>query len=186
MEFWPPVPDGQVGGLEILKQYLINRKKAFEPGNEHLPKPKALLLGRYPGNGEVPLMQGSGIYLRLAPHQAGYLCSKGSLVGESERKIRQATATIDAFGRAVVWLDEIDKGFAGVKSSGSTDGGTTSSHVRPLPDLDAGDHKPCAGHGDGQQHQGTAAGVPAGGTVRCPVFRRSPERAKSGSRSSGS
>jgi len=31
---------------------------------------------------------------------------KGSLVGESEHKIRQATATIDAFGRGVVWLDE--------------------------------------------------------------------------------
>ncbi|MFC1895413.1 AAA family ATPase, partial [Thermodesulfobacteriota bacterium] len=46
---------------------------------------------------------------------------------ESERKIRQATATIDAFGRAVVWLDEIEKGFAGVKSSGRTDGGTTSA-----------------------------------------------------------
>ena len=48
-------------------------------------------------------------------------------MGESERKIRQATATIDAFGNAVVWLDEIDKGFAGVKSSGKTDGGTTSA-----------------------------------------------------------
>jgi len=52
---------------------------------------------------------------------------KGSLVGESERKIRQATATIDAFGRGVVWLDEIDKVFAGVKSSGRADGGTTSA-----------------------------------------------------------
>jgi len=51
---------------------------------------------------------------------------KGSLVGESERKIRQATATIDAFGKAVVWLDEIDKVFSGIKSSGHTDGGTTS------------------------------------------------------------
>ena len=30
-----------------------------------------------------------------------YFISKGSLVGESERKIRQTTATIDAFGSAV-------------------------------------------------------------------------------------
>ena len=42
---------------------------------------------------------------------------KGSLVGESEQKIRQATATIDAFGKAVVWIDEADKVFSGVKSS---------------------------------------------------------------------
>jgi SpoVK/Ycf46/Vps4 family AAA+-type ATPase len=48
-------------------------------------------------------------------------------VGESEQRIRQATATIDAFGKAVVWLDEIEKTFSGVKSSGRTDGGTTSA-----------------------------------------------------------
>jgi SpoVK/Ycf46/Vps4 family AAA+-type ATPase len=52
---------------------------------------------------------------------------KGSLVGESERKMRQATAVIDAFGEAVIWIDEIEKAFAGTKSSGETDAGTTAS-----------------------------------------------------------
>ena len=52
MEFWPPVPENMVGGLDLLKRYLSNRKKAFEPGNEHLPKPKALLLVGIPGTGK--------------------------------------------------------------------------------------------------------------------------------------
>ena len=43
MEFFPPVPMNDVGGLGLFKKYLENRIKAFEPGNEHLPKPKALL-----------------------------------------------------------------------------------------------------------------------------------------------
>ena len=41
--------------------------------------------------------------------------------------MRQATAIIDGFGMAVVWLDEIEKSFSGVKSSGETDGGTTAA-----------------------------------------------------------
>jgi SpoVK/Ycf46/Vps4 family AAA+-type ATPase len=127
MEFWPPVPIDQVGGLEPFKQYLTNRMKAFEPGNEHLPKPKALLLVGIPGTGKSLSCKAAASILTWPLIRLDVSALKGSLVGESERKIRQATATIDAFGRAVVWLDEIDKGFSGVKSSGHTDGGTTSS-----------------------------------------------------------
>ena len=127
MEFWPPVPIDQVGGLDLFKQYLQNRMKAFEPGNEHLPKPKALLLVGIPGTGKSLSCKAAASILNWPLIRLDISALKGSLVGESERKIRQATATIDAFGRAVVWLDEIDKGFSGVKSSGHTDGGTTSS-----------------------------------------------------------
>ena len=127
MEFWPPVPIDQVGGLEPFKQYLTNRMKAFEPGNEHLPKPKALLLVGIPGTGKSLSCKAAASIFNWPLIRLDISALKGSLVGESERKIRQATATIDAFGRAVVWLDEIDKVFSGVKSSGHTDGGTTSS-----------------------------------------------------------
>ena len=126
MEFWPPVPVDQVGGLELFKQYLNNRMKAFEPGNDHLPKPKALLLVGIPGTGKSLSCKAAASILNWPLIRLDISALKGSLVGESERKIRQATATIDAFGKAVVWLDEIDKVFSGIKSSGHTDGGTTS------------------------------------------------------------
>lgn len=127
MEFWPPVPIDQVGGLNLFKHYLSNRMKAFEPGNEHLPKPKALLLVGIPGTGKSLSCKAAASILNWPLIRLDVSALKGSLVGESERKIRQATSTIDAFGRAVVWLDEIDKGFSGVKSSGHADGGTTSA-----------------------------------------------------------
>jgi SpoVK/Ycf46/Vps4 family AAA+-type ATPase len=126
MEFWPPVPEDQVGGLERFKQYLANRKKAFEPDNEHLPKPKALLLVGIPGTGKSLSCKAAANILGWPLIRLDLSALKGSLVGESEQRIRQATATIDAFGNAVVWLDEIEKGFAGVQSSGRTDGGTTA------------------------------------------------------------
>jgi len=127
MEFWPPVPVNQVGGLDLLKQYIMNRRKAFEPGNEHLPKPKALLLVGIPGTGKSLSCKAAASIFSWPLIRLDISALKGSLVGESERRIRQATATIDAFGKGVVWLDEIEKGFAGVKSSGNTDGGTTAA-----------------------------------------------------------
>jgi len=127
MEFWPPVPEDMVGGLDLLKQYLRNRKKAFEPGGEHLPKPRALLLVGIPGTGKSLSCKAAASIFGWPLIRLDISALKDSLVGESERKIRQATATIEAFGKAVVWLDEIDKVFAGVKSSGKTDGGTTSA-----------------------------------------------------------
>ena len=127
MEFWPPARVEDVGGLDQFKQYVANRKQAFEPGGEHLPKPKALLLVGIPGTGKSLSCKAAASLLGWPLIRLDISALKGSLVGESERKMRQATATIDAFGRAVVWLDEIDKSFAGVKSSGTSDAGTTSS-----------------------------------------------------------
>lgn len=127
MEFFPPVSLDQVGGLTLLKQYLFNRKRAFEPGYTHLPKPRALLLVGIPGTGKSLSCKAAASILNWPLIRLDISSLKGSLVGESERRMRQATATIDAFGKAVVWLDEVDKVFAGVKSSIQTDGGTTAS-----------------------------------------------------------
>lgn len=127
MEFWPPVPVDQVGGLDLFKQYINNRMEAFKPGNDHLPKPKAILLVGIPGTGKSLSCKAAASILGWPLIRLDISALKGSLVGESERKIRQATTTIDAFGKAVVWLDELDKVFSGVKSSGYTDGGTTAS-----------------------------------------------------------
>ncbi|MBT6690428.1 AAA family ATPase [archaeon] len=126
MEFFPPVPMDQVGGLEPFKQYLGNRIKAFELGNEYLPKPKALLLVGIPGTGKSLSCKAAASILNWPLIRLDISALKGSLVGESEKKMRQATATIDAFGKAVVWLDEIEKSFSGIKSSGQSDGGTTA------------------------------------------------------------
>ena len=38
---------------------------------------------------------------------------KSSLVGESERRMKQAASVIDAFGESVVWIDKTEKAFFG-------------------------------------------------------------------------
>jgi SpoVK/Ycf46/Vps4 family AAA+-type ATPase len=48
------------------------------------------------------------------------------LVGSSEENIRKAIATAEAVAPAILWLDELEKGFSGVQSSGQSDAGTTA------------------------------------------------------------
>src|SRR5437588_3364218 len=50
----------------------------------------------------------------------------GGLVGASEENIRKAIKTAEAIAPAVLWLDEMEKGFSGTGSSNMSDGGTTS------------------------------------------------------------
>src|SRR5262249_37535930 len=50
----------------------------------------------------------------------------GSLVGSSEENVRRAIAVAESVAPAILWVDEIDKAFAGTQASGATDGGTTA------------------------------------------------------------
>ena len=49
-----------------------------------------------------------------------------SLVGSSEENMRKAIQTAEAVAPCILWMDELEKGFSGTKSSGSTDGGTSA------------------------------------------------------------
>ena len=48
----------------------------------------------------------------------------GGIIGESESKMRQMIQLSEAIAPCVLWVDEIDKAFAGMESKG--DSGTTS------------------------------------------------------------
>ena len=50
----------------------------------------------------------------------------GSLVGSSEENVRRAIAVAESVAPAILWVDEIDKAFAGSQGSGGSDGGTTA------------------------------------------------------------
>jgi len=49
------------------------------------------------------------------------------LVGQSEANLRSVIQTAEAITPCCLWIDEIEKGLSGSKSSGATDGGTSAS-----------------------------------------------------------
>jgi SpoVK/Ycf46/Vps4 family AAA+-type ATPase len=117
-----------IGGLDLLKDWLVTRKSAYsEKAKQYgLPNPKGLLIVGIPGTGKSLTAKATATVfgVPLLKLDAGRLF--GSLVGQSEGNLRSVMQTAEAIAPAVLWIDEIEKGFAGSKSSGATDGGTSA------------------------------------------------------------
>jgi SpoVK/Ycf46/Vps4 family AAA+-type ATPase len=109
-----------LGGLENLKDWTLNRFKNRRIG---LPFRGILLLG-VPGTGKSHFAKALGNEVGWPVLSLDMGRVFGSLVGESEAKMREALKVVDAMAPCILFIDEIEKGLAGVGGS-STDGGTT-------------------------------------------------------------
>jgi AAA+ superfamily predicted ATPase len=110
-----------IGGLDNLKNWLLNR---FFNKQEDLPWRGVLLLG-VPGTGKSSLAKALANEVKRACVEMSMSSMFGSLVGESEDRMRQALSVIDAMEPMILFVDEVEKGLAGVGSSHEGDSGTT-------------------------------------------------------------
>jgi hypothetical protein len=110
-----------VGGLANLKAWLEKRRDAFDGSAPQLDAPKGVMLLGVQGCGKSLAARASaGIFnVPLLRLDCSALFDK--FVGESERNLRESLSTADLLSPCVLWIDEIEKGFA----SGETDGGAT-------------------------------------------------------------
>ncbi|MFO0829442.1 MAG: AAA family ATPase [Phycisphaerales bacterium] len=117
-----------VGGLERLKDWLGKRSLAFSDKAQAfgLPAPKGVLLVGVQGCGKSLCAKAVSREWRmpLLRFDVGRMFS--SLVGSSEENIRRALSVAESIAPVVLWVDEIDKAFAGSQGSAGTDGGTTA------------------------------------------------------------
>jgi hypothetical protein len=111
----------EVGGLSKLKAWLEKRRDAFDGSAPQLDPPKGLLLLGVQGCGKSLAARASaGIFnVPLLRLDCGALFDK--FVGESERNLRESLNTSELLAPCVLWIDEIEKGFA----AGDVDGGAT-------------------------------------------------------------
>ena len=117
-----------VGGLGNLKDWLRRRARAFGHAAKAygLPAPKGLLIVGIPGTGKslTAKATASAFGLPLLRLDMGRVF--GGIVGQSEANLRAVIQTAEAIAPCVLWIDEIEKGFAGSESGGASDGGTSS------------------------------------------------------------
>jgi SpoVK/Ycf46/Vps4 family AAA+-type ATPase len=119
-----PVDLNEIGGLSGLKRWLKHRRDSLgEEAREFgLTPPRGVLLLGVQGAGKSLCAKAIATawqrpLLRLDP---GALYDR--FVGESERRLREALHQAEMMAPIVLWIDEIEKGFASAAAH-STDGG---------------------------------------------------------------
>ena len=129
LEWFDPLPGGldAVGGLDNLKTWLVSRRLAYSPAARAygLPAPRGALLVGIPGCGKSLTAKAIATAWGVPLLRVDLGALKSKYVGESEGNLRRAFRVIEAIGRCVVWLDEIEKSLAGA-TQGAADGGVSS------------------------------------------------------------
>ncbi len=129
LEYYPGTEKfADVGGLAALKLWLARRGTAFmQKAREFgLPEPRGILLLGVQGCGKSLSCKAVGSLwgLPILRLDVGKIFS--GVVGSSEQNVRRAIQVAESVAPVVLWMDEMEKGFAGVQSSPFSDAGTTS------------------------------------------------------------
>lgn len=122
----PGVSFDNLGGLDQLKNWIKKRRHAFgeEAQKYGLPIQKGVILFGVQGAGKSFATRAIATEMAcpLIRLDSGRLFS--GLVGSSEANVRSVINQVEAFGRCILQVDEIDKGFGGMGGHDG-DGGTT-------------------------------------------------------------
>ncbi|MBM4092172.1 MAG: AAA family ATPase, partial [Planctomycetes bacterium] len=123
-----PESFSDVGGLGNLLAWFQSRAPAFANTARYagLPMPKGVLLVGVPGCGKSLSARAlAGAWgVPLVRLDVGRIF--GSYVGQSEANLRMAIQTAEAVSPCILWIDEVEKGFSGVRGQG---GGGVAARV---------------------------------------------------------
>jgi ATP-dependent 26S proteasome regulatory subunit len=103
----PNISFENVGGMQGLKMWLNARKKAFskEARDYRLPLPKGMLLASVPGTGKSLICKAIAKEFDCPLFSLDIGNVFDSLVGNSEKNMREAIKTIESIGKCVILID---------------------------------------------------------------------------------
>lgn len=111
-----------IGGLENLKAYLTNKAKIFNNLSEArsfgVDLPKGIMIVGMPGCGKSLTAKATASKFKVPLLRLDIGKLMGKYVGDSEHNLTRAIKTAEAVAPCVLWIDEIEKAFAGVGGSG--------------------------------------------------------------------
>jgi len=111
-----------IGGLENLKEWLICKAKVYKNLDKArkygVDIPKGVLIAGVPGCGKsLSAKVAANLFgIPLLRLDVGRLM--GKYVGESEANLRNAISLAEAISPCVLWVDELEKAFAGIGGAG--------------------------------------------------------------------
>lgn len=119
-----PADLDEIGGMRRLKQWLRERERAFDSkaADFGISPPRGILLLGVQGAGKSLCAKAIATAWKRPLLQLDPGALYDRYIGESERRLREAFAQAEAMAPVVLWIDEIEKGFASAGES-SNDGG---------------------------------------------------------------
>ncbi len=114
-----------IGGLENLKDWLVRKSKVFDNLDKAIKfgvdVPKGIMIIGMPGCGKSLTAKATASLFKIPLVRLDVGRLLGKYIGESEENMRKALKLSEAISPCVLWIDEIEKAFAGVgvESSGN-------------------------------------------------------------------
>ena len=111
---------GEVGGLDGLKTWLLERRKLFELRDTLNTEivPKGLLLMGIPGCGKSLAIKAIASYFQLPLYRVDMIEIFSGRQGKPEGAFVEACKLMEDLGPAVLWFDEIEMGITSANAGG--------------------------------------------------------------------
>lgn len=111
-----------IGGLENLKKWLERKSRVYKAINKAaefgVDMPKGVMITGVPGCGKSLTAKATASMFEVPLLKLDMGRIMGKYVGESETNMRNAINLAEAISPCVLWVDELEKAFAGVGGSG--------------------------------------------------------------------
>ena len=118
-----------IGGLENLKEWLERKAKVFANLDKAIKfgvdVPKGIMIIGMPGCGKSLTAKATASLFEIPLVRLDVGRLLGKYVGESEENMRKALKLSEAISPCILWIDEIEKAFAGVGGDGGGNDVTT-------------------------------------------------------------
>ncbi len=111
-----------IGGLENLKEWFVRKAKVYKNITKAqkfgVDMPKGVLIAGVPGCGKSLNAKAAASLFEVPLLRLDMGRLMGKYVGESEGNLRNAIALAEAISPCVLWIDELEKAFAGIGGEG--------------------------------------------------------------------
>lgn len=123
-----------VGGMDKFKDWISDAYYAFSPEARefNVDPPRGAIMVGVPGTGKSLSAKSLAYMWNLPLLKMNMSQIMDSKVGQSEKNIDRALRLAEDVSPCVLWIDELEKGIAGLESSGRSDSGTLSRVVQSL------------------------------------------------------